>query len=230
MDTNAAWLDYWDGDVSLYVSRRHLEAHYQSLLAAIEPLLPPPPFTLLDFGCGEALMAPAIAAKGGRVILFDEAAARRGTLRQRFAPVPGIEVPDETDSLAGTCDMVLMISVIQYVPKDQLPHLLARIRRLLKPGGRLVLGDILAPDNSIANDALALLGFGLKKGFLVDAVIGLFKTLRSDYRQARQTLGLSTYSIDGILAVLKAAGFEAAPLGWNIGHARHRRSVMATRA
>lgn len=228
MDTNAAWLDYWDGDVSLYVSKRHLDAHYQGLLAAIEPLLPPAPFTLLDFGCGEALMAPALAAKGGRVILFDEAAARRNVLRNRFAGIAGIEVPDETETLAGTCDMVLMISVIQYVPKDQLPHLLARIRRLLKPGGRLVLGDILAPDNSIANDALALLGFGLKEGFLVDAVIGLFKTLRSDYRQARQRLGLSTWAMDEILAVLTAAGFEAAPLGWNIGHARHRRSVTAT--
>jgi SAM-dependent methyltransferase len=229
MDTNSAWLEYWDGDVSLYVSRRHLDAHYQGLFKVIRPLLPSLPFTLLDFGCGEALMAPAIAECGGRVMLFDDAPARRSVLRQRFAQHSAIVVPDDIESLAESCDIVLMISVIQYVPKSQLPALLERVKRVLRPGGTLVLGDILGPDNSIVADARALLEFGWREGFLVDAMIGLVKTLRSDYRAARQRLGLSTYPLDEILAVLQQAGFAAKPLDTNIGHARHRRSVIATK-
>lgn len=221
------WLDYWNGDVSLYVSGRHLAAHYDRLLAELKPHLPQSPFTLLDYGCGEALMAPEIAKRGGRVLLYDRASVNRQRLKGRFAHQPGVEVPDDLAGLAGSVDIVLMISVIQYVPKDALPALLATIKGLLKPGGRLILGDILAPDNSVASDAASLLGFGLSQGFLLDAVKGLARTLRSDYRQKRKQLGLSCYSLPDIVSQLTLAGFKAQPLARNIGHAKHRRSVMA---
>lgn len=229
MNQNKDWVDYWDGDVSIYVSKRHLEAHYRGLFADIAPLLPAAPFTLLDYGCGEALMAPEIAARGGRVILFDQAGARRPKLRRRFAANPAIEVPDRLDGLDGACDLVLMVSVSQYVPKDQLPDLLRQLGLLLKPGGILVIGDILDPSNGILDDVSALLRFGLRDGFLWDALVGLVKTLRSSYRRERQRLGLSTYTEDEIMAVLRRAGFTGAALGWNIGHACHRRSVVARR-
>ena len=49
----------------------------------------------------------------------------------------------------------------------------AVIKRLLKPGGRLVVGDILRPEVGMARDVLALLRFALNHGFLKDALIGL---------------------------------------------------------
>lgn len=230
MEDNNRWLEYWNGDVSVYVSPRHLQAHYKGLFADIAPLLPKAPFTLLDYGCGDALMAPDIARHGGRVLLYDRAAARRTTLRNRFAAHPGIEILDDLKVVQGTCDLVLMISVIQYVPKADLPTLLRSLKALLKPGGLLVIGDILSPDNSMVGDVSALLRFGMKEGFLLDAMKGLVKTLRSDYRKMRGELGLSSYSISEIVGVLTGAGFQAQPLAKNIGHAHHRRSVTAMAA
>lgn len=228
MDAQSAWLDYWNGDVSLYVSPRHLEAHYRGLHRAIEPLLPAAPFTLLDYGCGEALMAPTLAARGARVLLHDAAPSRAAVLRDRFAGVAGIEVAEDLAPLAGACDLVLLISVLQYVPKVELPALLARLHACLRPGGRLVIGDILAPDNGVAADVTALLAFARREGFLLAALAGLVRTLRSDYGRLRGTLGLTTWTWEEIAPVLAAAGFDAAPLAWNIGHAGHRRSVVAT--
>ncbi|CAA6604019.1 SAM-dependent methyltransferase [Rhodospirillaceae bacterium LM-1] len=227
MENNNRWLEYWNGDVSVYVSPRHLEAHYKGLFADITPLLPKPPFTLLDYGCGDALMAPDIASRGGRVLLYDRAAARRATLRNRFAGQPAIEILDDLKAAEGACDLALMISVIQYVPKAELPALLRSLKALLKPDGLLVIGDILSPDNSMVGDVSALLRFGMKEGFLADAMKGLVKTLRSDYRKMRGELGLSSYSISDIIGVLTECGFQAQPLTKNIGHAHHRRSVTA---
>ena len=82
-DGVASWLDFWDAEHSIYVNRRHVEAHYRRLLADITPLLPPAPFTLLDYGCGDALMAPALVERGGRVLLFEQAPARRAGLARR---------------------------------------------------------------------------------------------------------------------------------------------------
>lgn len=229
MNRKSGWIDYWDGDVSVYTGVRHLEAHYRELFAGIAPLLPNGSFTLLDFGCGEALMAPDIVARGGRVYLYDAAGARRPRLRQRYSHLDGIMVPDDLSVLDGACDIVLLISVIQYLPREELPALLAQLRRTLKPGGKLVIGDILSPANSVVGDVTALLGFAWREAFLMEAVRGLLRTLNSNYHQRRKTLGLSSYTIEEILARLDQAGFDAAPLAGNIGHARHRRSILASR-
>jgi len=91
----ASWLDFWDAEHSIYVNRRHVEAHYRRLLSDVVPLLPPAPFTLLDYGCGDALMAPALVKRGGRVLLFEPAPARRAGLARRFEGREGIAVIDE---------------------------------------------------------------------------------------------------------------------------------------
>jgi len=229
MSNKAGWIDYWDGDVSVYTGARHLEAHYRELFAGIEPLLPAAPFTLLDFGCGEALMAPDIVARGGRVFLYDAAGGRRPRLRQRYSHLDGIMVPDDLSVLDGVCDVALLISVIQYIPREGLPALLAQLHRVLKPGGKLIIGDILSPANSVVGDVAALLRFAWREAFLLEAARGLLRTLNSNYHQRRKTLGLSSYGVEEIGACLDAAGFDMTPLAANVGHARHRRSVLARR-
>ena len=66
-----------------------------------------------------------------------------------------------------------MNSVAQYMTPAELDAAFAVIRRLLKPGGRLILGDILRPEVGMPRDVLALLRFAATHGFLKDALIGL---------------------------------------------------------
>ena len=83
------------------------------------------------------------------------------------------------------------------------------IRRLLKPGGRLILGDILRPEIGMGRDVMALLRFAARHGFLKDALTGLLSTALSDYRQLRTRIGLQRYSEEEIVAKLARAGFTA---------------------
>ena len=106
-------------------------------------------------------------------------------------------------------DLVVMNSVAQYMTPDELDSAFAVIRRLLKPGGRLVLGDILRPEVGMARDVLALLKFARTHGFLKDALFGLASTALSDYRQLRTRVGLQRYSEDEMIEKLAAAGFSA---------------------
>ena len=63
-----------------------------------------------------------------------------------------------------------MNSVAQYMTPEELNTALAVVRRLLKPNGRLVLGDILRPEVGIARDVVALLKFAKTHGFLKDTL------------------------------------------------------------
>ena len=78
-----------------------------------------------------------------------------------------------------------MNSVAQYMTPAELDAAFAVIKRLLKPGGRLVVGDVLRPEVGMPRDVLALLQFAARHGFLRDALIGLVATALSDYRQLR---------------------------------------------
>jgi ubiquinone/menaquinone biosynthesis C-methylase UbiE len=120
-----------------------------------------------------------------------------------------------------------MNSVAQYMTPEELDAALLTIRRLLTPSGKLVLGDILQPNVGMFRDVTALLSFGLRHGFLKDALIGLISTALSDYRQLRSRIGLQRYSEDEITARLKAAGFAVQRAHTNIGHNRWRMTFIA---
>jgi len=154
----------------------------------------------------------------------------RGRLIARFAPNTKIRVRslDDVRKMAEqSVDLVVMNSVAQYMTQDELASALTTIRRLLKPSGKLVLGDVLRPEVGIVRDVLALLGFAARHGFLKDALIGLLSTALSDYRQLRSRIGLQRYSEAEITARLSAAGFAAQRAHANIGYNPWRMTFIA---
>ena len=96
--------------------------------------------------------------------LAEPAPGVRGRLIARFAPNTKIRVRSLDDLRKmeeKSVDLAVMNSVAQYMTPDELDAALAVIRRLLKPGGRLILGDILRPEVGMLRDVLALLRFAL---------------------------------------------------------------------
>jgi SAM-dependent methyltransferase len=105
--------------------------------------------TIVDYGAGTGLFTVpvAVALTGGRVLAVDEhpallayleeKVAQAGLPEGRVVPVPtadnSVPLPD-----AGA-DRVLMINVLHHVHDD--PAAMAEVRRLLGPGGRLVVID-----------------------------------------------------------------------------------------
>ena len=61
----ADWTDFFNADHSIYVNARHKALHAQFLARDISALIPFADAQALDFGCGEALAAPEIAARCG---------------------------------------------------------------------------------------------------------------------------------------------------------------------
>jgi ubiquinone/menaquinone biosynthesis C-methylase UbiE len=176
---------------------------------------------VLDYACGEALSAARVAEACGTLYLAEPAPGVRGRLIARFAPNTRIRVrslEDVRKMAEHSIDVVVMNSVSQYMTPDELDSAFATIYRLLKQGGRLVLGDVLRPEVGMPRDIIALLRFAAQNGFLRDALIGLISTALSDYRQLRSRVGLERYSEADMIAKLAKSGFSASRVSVNIGH------------
>jgi ubiquinone/menaquinone biosynthesis C-methylase UbiE len=224
------WIDYYDSTHTIYASRRHRDLHFQLVARDIIGYVSSPDAVVLDYACGEALYAARVADVCGKLYLAEPAPGVRGRLIARFAPNTRIRVRslDDLRKMAEkSVDLAVMNSVAQYMTPAELDSAFAVIRRLLKPGGRLVLGDILRPEVGMFRDVLALLRFALAHGFLKDALIGLISTALSDYRQLRSRVGLQRYSETEMIAKLAAAGFTASRAHFNIGHNPWRMTFVA---
>lgn len=225
------WIDYYDSTHTIYVSALHRDVHFRVIADDILKYVPSPDAVVLDYSCGEALSAAQVAAACRRLILAEPAPGVRGRLAARFSSDPRIEVRslDELAQLPdASVDLAVMISVAQYMTPAELDRALALMRRLLKPGGRLVLGDILRPEVGAGADVTALLRLAARHGFLRDALWGLARTALSDYWQLRQRIGLQRYGEAEMIEKLKAAGFAAARAPANVGHNPARMTFVAT--
>jgi len=224
------WIDYYDSTHTIYVSKLHRDLHFQIIARDIIGYITSPDATVLDYACGEALSAGQVAAACGKLILAEPAPGVRGRLIARFAPNTKIRVrslEDVRKMAERSVDLVVMNSVAQYMTSEELESALGIVRRLLKPSGRLVLGDVLRPEVGMGRDVMALLSFGARHGFLKDALIGLISTALSDYRHLRSRIGLQRYDEQEITARLTAAGFAVQRAPTNIGHNRWRMTFIA---
>jgi ubiquinone/menaquinone biosynthesis C-methylase UbiE len=227
------WIDYYDSTHTIYASKLHRDVHFQVVARDIIGYIPSPDAVVLDYACGEALSAARVAEACGRLYLAEPAPGVRGRLIARYAPNTKIRVRSLDDLRKmeeKSVDLAVMNSVAQYMTSAELDSAFAVVRRLLKPDGRLVVGDILRPGIGIMTDVIALLRFSLAHGFLKDALIGLVSTALSDYRQLRARVGLQRYSEAEMIAKLAAAGFGASRAQSNIGHNPWRMTFVARHA
>lgn len=228
----SSWLDFFDGDHAIYVSARHKALHDRRVAGDIAALVSSKDDVILDFGCGEATEAGIVAARCRRLYLSDAAPAVLSRVAERYAQRPDVTVatPAEVEDLpAGSLDLIVVNSLSQYLPREELTRWLRIWAGLLKPGGRLVLGDVIPPSVSPLTDATALLRFGWEGGFLLAALGGLVRTALSDYRTLRAQLGLSTYTEPEILGLVGAAGLTPARHRPNIGHNQARMTIVGTK-
>jgi SAM-dependent methyltransferase len=228
-----SWIEFWDSNHAIYVNNRHKQLHARCVSRDIAQHIRSANAVVLDHGCGEALYAAEIASRCGRLILCEAAPSVRAKLAARVAGHPKIDVvaPDGVAALPDdSLDLVIANSLVQYLGRGELAILLGSWRRKLKPGGKLIVSDVISPQVSPVTDALALLRFAWSGRFLGAAIIGLMRTAFSHYGKMRAEVGFSMYREEEFLSLLRAHGYEAARIYPNFGHNQARMAFRGTRA
>lgn len=228
-----SWRQYWENDTSVYVSARHKQVHYALIADQIRRLVPKPSAQVLDYGCGEALQAGKIAEACGRLFLLDGAVRVRADLAVRHGRDKriGILSPEDLENEIGdgTLDLIIVNSVLQYLPAGERDEMLARLARKLAPDGHLVVADVIPPQVGPLQDAWALLRLGAANGFFPATVLGLARAAFSPYRSVRSQLGLAHYDEAAVIEFLGRAGLAAERMAENLGHNPARMAFLAQR-
>lgn len=227
----ADWSSFYDLRHSLiYVNARHRDVHYRKIAEDLRGHVPSPAARVMDYGCGEATSADHVAAACAALVLVEAAPNVRAALSAHYAGNSKIDVltPEQAAALPEhSFDLIVLHSVAQYLTGAQLDGLLATFRRLLKPDGRLLVGDIVPPRFAAPAAALSLLRFSAANGFFWAAVGGLIRIFVSDYLRLKKTVGLSHYEPAAMVEKLKRAGFAAERAPRNIGHNPWRMTFLA---
>ncbi len=204
------WIDYYDLTHTIYASKLHRDLHFQVIARDIIGYISSPDQVVLDYACGEALSAAKVAEACSKLFLAEPAPGVRGLADRAICAEH--QDPRSLDDLRRleerSIDLVVMNSVAQYMTPEELDSAFAVIRRLLKPAGRLVLGDILLLGRHGERRAGAV-EIEPPHGFLKDALDGLARRPCRTTGSCGTRVGLQRYSEDEMIRKLAAEGFSA---------------------
>ena len=128
---------------------RHLSAHVEQLLDGWRPNGP-----ALDVGCADASLLGAI---GVNPIGIDWAQDR---LRRFAQTSPGMAVQADAKHLpirTSACELVFNCGLLHHLSDTDVRSALAEMRRVLAPGGRLLLFDAVLPEPAWQRPLAALI-------------------------------------------------------------------------
>lgn len=136
----------------------HYAAHVAGLVASTEPV------TVAEIGFGSGLVLRHLATPAVSLLSGIEPAATAVGMARQWAAGLGLFADfvegfaDEIDvALPGPHDTVLLASVIQFFPDEQyLHHVLTAVARVVRPGGTVVLADVIPPGQAPADGLLEL--------------------------------------------------------------------------
>lgn len=229
----SSWFTFWSRPEGIHICQRHLEARYRCVASEFLAAFPDAAGkSLLDYGCGEALESRRLAQRGIAVVLYDRSDYFRQRVERRFEGAPGIRILDDS-TLAGqapaSLDYILVCSVIQYLSPAELEALLGMAHTLLKPGGTLVLADIIPKSLGTFADVVDFLLYSARHRFFFSGLRTLFDMVATDYRAHLQHSHLVRYDLDALSADLGRHGFQPRRAARNIGISRARRTLLAVK-
>ena len=139
--------------------------HLTALAAFVEA-----DWTLGDLGCGTGQVAASLAPFVARVIAVDGSAAMLQAARKRLSGFDNVELRrgdlEELPIDDGRLDAATLMLVLHHVPEPE--KALAETARVLKPGGRAVIVDMLPHDRESYRQQMGHVWLGFSEDHLTD--------------------------------------------------------------
>lgn len=188
------WLDYWADpkfDDSFWKIR--MEYFYDKLKKVVKF---DQSMEVLDYGAGPGLLGPIIRSNVKHICLAEK--SRLLFLRSKsinnFDNASSVWIDSDATTEKylneNKFDLILMNSVLQYIPKNKTEQLFHHFKKGLKSGGKIIVSDIVPKRLSFWRDVLSVVAFYLRRGHL----LGLIRFILLELSKIKQRNNLSLFS------------------------------------
>ena len=218
-----SWSEFWETD-STYACAKHKKVVEDETLRQQVNFVSSND-VVLDFGCGES-PKETLAEAVSELFLFGDAQEISKRLFSKYKGKKNINVVYGLDT-STSFSIIFVCSVIQYLSKEEFTERLKYFRSVMKPGGRLIISDVIPKNISGLKELLTLLFVAAKNNFLKDAILNLFRMMKGEYGSLRKSHNLTKYDEDEIFALLQEAGFSP-EIHSNIGLNKDRYCVVSS--
>ena len=140
---------------------------------------------VLDYGCGPGLLINNLLASGVDVTGAD---INEYFLQQNRTKFPGVEfihlsgAPEVTFTRQFDC--IILLSIAQYFNSlNDVESVVRSLKRCLKPGGKIIIADVLDEHTSSAKDAIGIFTQCISRGRVIAFAKFILYLIMSDYRQ-----------------------------------------------
>jgi SAM-dependent methyltransferase len=203
---------------------------YVQTLSAVVGLSPSD--RVLDFGCGFGLVTARLASRVEHVCWWDGAPNMRAATARATSGRDNVACCDLSAAASPAWswtsppfDLVLVNSVAQYMPREDLSAWLHRWRSMLAAGGRLVLSDLIPRGHRGWWDLADLLRLGARHGLPLraarDALGGI-----GGYWRTRRAAPLEQIDADDLAQRAAGCGLAMSALPRNLTHFTRRWSAV----
>jgi 2-polyprenyl-3-methyl-5-hydroxy-6-metoxy-1,4-benzoquinol methylase len=200
-----SWGNYWEENPKLFTTVMKKSTEYVATKLIHNQLIGANS-QVLDFGCGPGYLANALKGRVASYFGVDISLHYIESAKDKCKDYPDFHFRafplDESinslsilDQEGKKFDRIIILSVIQYFEKKQdVLNLLEKCKLLLKPGGKIILADVIAHEHGLIKDILSILTHSIKNGYFFHFLKFMFVAKQSKYNQLRKSKKLLSLS------------------------------------
>ncbi|MFH1056952.1 MAG: class I SAM-dependent methyltransferase [Candidatus Micrarchaeota archaeon] len=161
-----SWREWWAAGIGGQTG-----GNQRIVESVIEKLRLTPDVSLLDVGCGDGSLLEKLPARKKNGVDFSPILVSRAKQRRLgVVQAEATKLPFENDSF----DRVLSYSVLIYLSKEEAMRAVGEMKRVCKPGGLVLVGDLADKNNYEAGGRI---GYNLVR----EPLLSLLGVMRSTY-------------------------------------------------
>ncbi len=217
------WINYWQSNPKIFGIVMEKSTGYFANKLISKGLIKNGD-KILDFGCGPGYLTEHIMHLAGSYWGVDISPTYIDSCVKKYNGIEKLHFtllddnnkifPSNADNNLRDFNVIIILSVVQYfTDKTKVAQLLKNCKDCLKPGGKIILADVIQSENSLIRDLWNVLINSIREGYFLSFLYFMQQIKFSSYNKMRKNHSLLCLNNEDVSEICNNLGlnFEVLP-------------------